>query len=121
MFKSPAILSNDITFSWYSEGVKKQGKCRLRIYQITFDHVVVIVSELSNNPGRSITEEASKLINLVCYQFGLAPFKVMWVEHYSAGYLKNHETYDVIMMGLGDVFSKRINKQRLEVLLGVFV
>ena len=108
-----------MTFTWYSEVVNKDCKCRLRIYQINFDHIVVIVSELSNNPGRSITEEASKLINLVCYQFGFAPFKVMWIEHYPVGYVKNHETYDVIMMGLGDVFSQRINLQELEAFLGV--
>ena len=117
--ESPAILSTDTIFTWYSETVKTDCWCRLRIYKITLDHLVVIVSELPDNPGRSITDEASKLINLVCYQFGLAPYKVMWIEHYPVGYLKDDETYDELRQGLGKVSSKRINKQKLEVLLGV--
>lgn len=80
---------------------------------------MVIVSELSDNPGRSISDETSKLINLVCYQFGLASYKVMWIEHYPVGYLKNDETYDVIMLGLDKVASKRIHKQKLEIFLRV--
>lgn len=117
--KSPAVLSTDTVFTWYSETVKTDCRCRLRIYKITLDKVIVIVSELSDNPGRSISDEASKLINLVCYQFGLASYKVMWIEHYPVGYLKNDETYDVIMLGLDQVSSKRIHKQKLEVFLRV--
>ncbi len=106
-------------FTWYSELVKKDCKCRLRIYKITLDHFVVIVDELPDNLGLGISTEASKLINLVCYQFGMASYKVMWVEHYPAGYLENDETYHVVMQELSAVSSKRIKKQKLEVLLGV--
>lgn len=117
--ESPAVLSIDTVFTWYSEIAKIDCQCRLRIYKITFDKAVIIVSELHNNYGRSITDEALTLINLVCYKFGLSPAKTMWVEHYPAGYLKDEDTYDEVMLALFHVHSKRIQKQQLEALLGV--
>ena len=106
-------------FTWYSEVAKGNCRCRLRLYQISFDYSLIIVSELPDNSGRSITDESSTLINLACYQFGLAPSKVMWIEHYLSGYLKEDETYDEVMRGAGYISSRRIQKQRLEELLGV--
>ncbi|MDJ0573330.1 MAG: hypothetical protein QNJ53_30435 [Pleurocapsa sp. MO_192.B19] len=106
-------------FTWYSEAAKGNCHCRLRLYKISFNRSLIIVSELPDNPGRSITDEAPTLINLVCYQFGLAPFKVMWIEHYPSGYLKEVETYDEVMLAAGYIYSRRIQKQKLSALLGV--
>lgn len=117
--ESAAILDVDMLFNWYSETAKGNCHCRLRIYKVTFDQAVIIVSELLDNPGRSITDEASTLINLVCYQFGLAPYKVMWIEHYPPGYLKDDETYDEVMLAMGGISSRRINKRTLEQFLSV--
>ena len=116
---SAASLDIDMLFTWYSEIAKGNCHCHLRIYKVAFDKAVIIVSELLDNPGRSITDEASTLINLVCYKFGFAPYKVMWVEHYPPGYLKDGETYDEVRLGVGYISSIRINKQSLEKLLGV--
>lgn len=116
--QSPTVLSTDTIFTWYSEAVKRDCKCRLRIYRINFDYSVVVVSELPNN-SRSISDEASRLINLICYQFGLAFFKTMWIEHYPVGYLNDDESYHEVMLGVGKIFSKRINQQKLERLLGI--
>lgn len=117
--KSPAVLRTDTLFTWYSKTAQTDCQCRLRIYKNSCEQFIIIASELPNNPGSSITDEASKLINLVCYQFGLSTSKVMWVEHYPAGYLKDEETYDLVMQGLGCVHSQGINKQKLELFLGV--
>ena len=106
-------------FSWYSEVAKGNCHCHLRIYKLTFDHGVVIVSELVDNPGRSITDEALALIHLVCYQFGLAINKVMWIEHYPSGYLKDEDTYDEIMLVAGNISSRRVSQAKLEEFLGV--
>lgn len=118
-FELPATLDIDMTFSWYSEIEKGNCHCRLRIYKLTFDSAVIIVSELLDNPGRSITDEASALIHLVCYQFGLAIYKVMWIEHYPAGYLKDEDTYDEIMLTSGTISSRRVSQAKLEEFLGV--
>ena len=116
--ESPALLVVDDKFEWYSEIGQQQCECRLRIYKISFDQAVVIVSELKAYPGRSIREEAITLINLVCYKFGLITLKTMWIEHYPEGYLREEDTYDEIWLSMFHVQSRRIKKEELETLLG---
>lgn len=117
--ESSAILQVETKFKWHSEIGKKDSECGLRIYKISFNQAIVIVSELKDNPGRSITDEALTLIHLICYKFGLNLTNTMWIEHYPEGYLKEEDTYDEIKLEMFDLNSKRINKQRLEALLGV--
>lgn len=119
LFETSAILDVDMKFSWYSETAKGNCHCRLRIYKLNFDHAMIIVSELLDNPGRSISDEASNLIHLVCYQFGFAIYKVMWIEHYPGGYLKDEDTYDEVMLALGRISSRRVSQAKLEEFLGV--
>lgn len=52
-------------------------KCDLRI-----KGNVVVVSELENNPGTSITNAAEDLANQVCEEFGIDKEKVVWFECY---------------------------------------
>lgn len=118
-FEPPATLDVDMKFSWYSEVAKGNCHCRLRIYKLTFDSAVIVVSELVDNPGRSIADEASTLIHSVCYQFGFATYKVMWIEHYPAGYLKDEDTYDEIMLAAGKISSRRVSQAKLEEFLGL--
>ena len=106
-------------FTWHSKIAKIDCQCRLRIYKISFDKVVVIVSELPDNLGRSITEEALTLIQLVCHKFALNPTKTMWLEHYPRGYLKDEEVYEHLTLIQCNVCSSRINKQKIEALLSV--
>lgn len=106
-------------FTWRSQLAKIDCQCRLRIYKITINQAVVIVSELPDNPGRSITEEALTLIQLVCHKFALNPTKTMWLEHYPQGYLKDEEVYEHLTLIQCNVWSSRINKQKLEALLSV--
>ncbi|MEM8720143.1 MAG: hypothetical protein AAGE84_12630 [Cyanobacteria bacterium P01_G01_bin.39] len=119
--ESAATLDVDMLFTWYSDTAKGNCHCRLRIYKMAFNQAIIIVSELPDNPGRSITDEASTLINLVCYKFGFAPYKVMWIEHYPPGYLKDVETYDEVILGVGHISSRRIKKQSLEKLLRIII
>ncbi len=116
---APAVLSVDLLFTWHSKIAKIDCQCRLRIYKITFDKVVVIVSELPDNPGRSITEEALTLIHLICQKFALNPTKTMWLEHYPQGYLGDEEIYEHLTLMQCNVWFSRINKQKLEALLSV--
>ena len=108
----------DHIFSWRPHGQSFDSQCRLRIYYLYFAQAVVIVSELEDNPGKSISDNAKQLIHLICYRFGLAPYKVMWIEHYPPGYLKKSETYDLITLTLGEVTSQRVSPHYLENLLG---
>lgn len=117
--ESPAILIIDEKFKWVSKVGQKKCECQLRIYKISIDRAVVIVSELQDNPGRSITDEAIILLNLVCYKFGFSTQKIMWIEHYPEGYLKEEDTYDEVRLVAFGIESKRIKKERLEALLKV--
>ena len=80
---------------------------------------MVIVSELPENPGRTITEESLALIRLVCHKFALNPTKTMWLEHYPQSYFHKEETYKQLILIECNVWSSRINKQQLEALLSV--
>ena len=117
--ESPAVLTIDTPITWHSQAAQTHCECRLRVYRVTFDKAVVIVSQLLNNTGRSITDEALTLIRLVCHEFALSPGKTMWFEHYPAGYLKDDETYEQVMLVQGYTYSTRVNKQKIETLLGV--
>ena len=117
--ESSAFLGIDIPITWHSQITKTRCKCRLRIYLVNNDQAVVIVSELPDNPGRSITDEAFALIPSICDKFRLTSGQTMWVEHYPAGYLKEEETYDEVGLVMGYIASTRIEKQKLEALLGV--
>ncbi len=117
--ESPAVLTIDTPITWYSQKAQTYCQCRLRIYKITFELTVVIVSELDDNPGRSISDEALSLIHFVCDEFGLSPTKTMWVEHYPVGYLKDEETYEQVMLVQGHPYLTRISQQKIEAVLGV--
>ncbi len=117
--ESPAVLTIDTPITWYSQLAHLKCECRLRIYRMTVEKSVVIVSELDYNPGRSITDEALTLIHLLGDEFELNPTKTMWIEHYPVGYLKDEETYEQVLLWQGYTYSKRISKQKLEALLGV--
>ena len=117
--ESPAVLSIDTPITWYSKTDQTQCKCRLRVYKVSFDKAIAILSELEDNPGRSIIDESSSLIHLVCDALALSPRKTMWVEHYPYGYLQEEDIYDEVMQVQGCTYSKKISKQKIEALLGV--
>ena len=117
--ESPAVLTVDIPITWYSTTAETLCECRLRIYKITFDKAVVIISELEDYPDRSIKEELSTLIHLVCDDFKLSPAKTMWLEHYPAKHLQEKDIYEQVMLVQPHIYSTRISKQKIEALLGV--
>lgn len=117
--KPTAVLGIDTVITWYSQIAQSKCKCHLRIYKISFDKAIVIVSELEDNPGRSIADESSSLIYLVCDEFALSSSETMWFEHYPASYLKDDETYEQVTLVKDYTYSTRISKQKIEDLLGV--
>ena len=117
--KSPAFLSNDILFTWYSEISETECQCRLRIYKLTCFQAVVIVSDLPNNSGYTITKEALTLIPLVFNMFVLYSNKTMWIEHYPNKDVKEEETFEHVILLRNNDRSKRIKKEHIETLLGV--
>ena len=118
-----AVPRVDLLFTWYSKIANIECECRLRIYKITFDKFIVIVSELPDNSGPTISEEASTLIHLVLSKFALESTQTMWLEHYPHGYLneyfKDEETYERVILFLDNIWSEKIDKRQVESLLKV--
>lgn len=46
------------------------------------DSVIVIATELAENPGTSVTNRAERLANQVCREMEVAPERLIWIEHY---------------------------------------
>lgn len=113
------VLKVDRLFTWHSKIANIKCKCRLRIYKITFDKFIVIVSELSNNSGPTISEEALTLMHRVFRKFALEYTQTMWLEHYPHGYCEDEETYERLILFRGDIWSERIDKEQVENLLEV--
>lgn len=95
------------------------SKCHLEIHDN-----VVIATELSDNPGTSITNMAEVLATRVCADHLIAPELLIWVEHYPHLMQSRPEEYwDLVTFGslspLG-VFSgptwKRITPGEVELL-----
>ena len=112
-----SILKTDQILSWNSVDTGAECQCRLRIFQISLDRAVVIVSQIPNRPGRSVTDEVVTLMRVVCDRFGLSLNQTMWIEHYPVGYLKDDDVYEHISAAAGSVASQRISKSHLESIL----
>ena len=59
--------------------------CALELLPRPDGRVVVIASELADNPGTSVTNAAELLATDVCRRFGIAPDRLVWIEHYEYG------------------------------------
>ncbi len=113
-----ATLNVDTIFTWQPTEQEFDIQCHLLIYYLAYNQAVVIVRELADNPGQSITDNVIQLVNLVCYRFALATYKVMWLEHSPAEYRQDEDTYTLVMLTLNQVLRQRVTQQSLERLLG---
>jgi hypothetical protein len=76
------------------------SKCGYRLEQ-TDKWTVLIVSELDDNPGTSITNAVEILFPQICEKLNLDPEKLVWVEHYSETPVYV-EIWDVVTMDFED-------------------
>ncbi len=58
------------------------SSCRMEIFSSS-ENSVVVATDLGNE-GTSITNDAEKLIKLVCDRYQLNPQKTIWIEYYPA-------------------------------------
>lgn len=77
-----------------------QSKCRVRVYSpddAARDSHVVIVTELPDNPGSSVTNSAEVIAAEVMARFHLQP-PVVFVEHYPRdGGIPGGESFDLVV------------------------
>ena len=60
------------------------SRCHLRIYRHPNRPVIVVATELADNPGSSVTNALPGLADAVCSSFDIDPDVLLWVEHYPA-------------------------------------
>lgn len=56
--------------------------CALERIDVPDGRVVVIATELPDNPGVSITNFAEELATIACLRFGIETERLVWIEHY---------------------------------------
>ncbi len=64
------------------------GRCRVRIYEpedASRDSHVVILTELRDNPGMSVTNAAEEIAASVLLSFALPTTRTVFIEHYEDG------------------------------------
>ena len=84
-YQNPALQTDD-------------GFCRLRIYGANVGTVIVL-SELAENLGVSVTNAAAALATEIARIYPLDPDTTFWIEHYGAFSYKDgdcDETFDLI-------------------------
>jgi hypothetical protein len=71
----------DQIFEYESATSETPGRCRVRIYPAQ-QRTVVVISELADGSGISITPTIEGLAMQICEAFQLDPEQVRWVEHH---------------------------------------
>ena len=77
----------------------RKGECRIEATKLPDGRIVVIATELADNPGMSITNAAEYVATDVCEALGIAPHQLIWIEFY--GYpaspsFGRKRTYDLV-------------------------
>ncbi len=60
----------------------RMSSCQLRVYQYMDEIAIVIATEITNNPGPSITNSAEAWATEAVAEYGLDPLKTHFIEHY---------------------------------------
>lgn len=58
-----------------------EGVCRLRVYRDQDRPTVIVMTELRNNPGPSVTQAAPAIAERAIRWFHLDPTCILWIEH----------------------------------------
>lgn len=111
-------------------GVK--AVCGLRIVR-DGEQTIVVLTELPENRGMSVTNAAEEIATQVRREFGLDPDQTLWIEHYPEQQVAYHgrplrekATYDEIIYTWDDYQASepewhRLNQEEVEILLGDFL
>lgn len=93
----------------YIHKTPHRGRCRVRVYlpDEERDSPVVICSEISNNPGQSITNAAERIAAEVIEMQSL-PTPLVWIENYPPETTDGAaETFDLVIFSSYEVSERR--------------
>ena len=97
------MLIEDYEGNFVFKGLgNSEGVCHLKIFSQPNKIFIVVLTELTENTGASITNSYEKIVTQVYHKFlAEVPFnKITWIEHYDKNsYEKSdnkHETFDEV-------------------------
>ena len=110
------IGETKIVINWLSSE-DKLNQYRLRIYWLTKVKSIVVVSNITDFPGRKIADITPRIIYFVNNNFALASDKIMLVEHYPINSLHEDLYFHVLYVN-NEAIRYEINKDKLTRLIG---
>jgi hypothetical protein len=78
------MLTIDQIYRYRSLAAQRQGYCRLRIYKQRDGGQTVLLTEVPNNPGQSITAASDVIATGLVARYHLDPATTLWIEHWPA-------------------------------------
>lgn len=78
------MLKHDQIYRYRSLARQRQGYCRLRIYERGDGVQTVLLTEVPNNPGQSITAASEVIATGLAARYHLNPVTTLWLEHWPA-------------------------------------
>lgn len=75
------MVQIDQIYRYRSLAAQRQGYCRLRIYARRSGHVVLL-TEVANNPGQSITAASDVIATGLAARYHLDSATTTWIEHW---------------------------------------
>ena len=99
----------------YKDAGGRSAHCRVRIYlpDDPGDALVVICSELPNNPGGSITNSAEVIAAGVIRAHEL-PTPLVWIEHWPKETAEGQETFELVVFSSYEVTERAPTSERRE-------
>ena len=80
-----------------------RGRCGVEVTPLpSIMSTLVVVTELDDNPGMSVTNAAEHLASQFCARKGISPNRLLWIEHYPAkgeGRRTIRESWDFVSFG----------------------
>lgn len=104
-----------IIINWLSEEEDENelNQYRLRIYWLSWFKAIVVASNITNLPGKKISDNTARIICLVADCFDLFPSNIMLVEHYPGGNLLDRDVYFHVLLKNNETARHRISKDEL--------
>jgi len=69
--------------------------------------IVVMLTELPDNPGVSVTNAYEYIATKIVQQESLSPFRIIWIEHYPPQKYCREETFDLVTLEWDEGLSGR--------------
>ena len=106
-----------IIINWLSPEDDDLNQYRLRIYWLSWVKAVVVVSNITNLPGRKIANITSQIIHFVNDNFDLSTNQIMLVEHYPISSLDENLYLHVLCVN-NEAIKYEISEDELTQLIG---